>query len=490
MAMSFEQIPSNIRVPGVYAEVTNRLAQSAQSQNSRILVFGQRLSSGTVAEALPVLVTSKEQAIEYFGRGSMLALMFDTLFDNNAYTEKWAVALDDNSAGVAASGTLTVTGPATASGTINLYIGGVLVQAAVASGDVQNAIAAAINTAINANPDLPVTSTVATNVVTVTARHKGLVGNTIDIRLNYRGGLGGESTPAGINIAIVQLTGGTSNPSLNTAMAALPDEIFNYWVSPYTDAANLTALENELSDRWGPLRMLEGHAFLAYSGSVSDLNTLGNSRNCQFTSIMDASNNSPSAPHLWASALTGQVAYSATIDPARPFNTLELVGILPEPDEDKRSISERNTLLYDGISTHTVSRSGAVRIDRLITTYQLNSAGIPDASYLDANIPLTLSYIRQAVRMRISQKFPRHKLAQNGTRFGAGQAIVTPNIIRAEIIALAAELEEAALVQDLTDFKESLLVQINAADKTRVDVMMPPTLVRQFQIAAFQIAFK
>jgi len=493
MTISFNQIPNNIRVPGVYAEVTNQLAQSAQSQNTRILVIGQRLSTGTVTAGVPTLITTKEQAITSFGRGSMLANMFDTLFANNPYTEKWAVALDDNGAGAKAVGKVSITGPATAAGTINLYIGGVLVQCAVASGDAATAVATALAAAINAAHDLPVTAAVnGTNAyeVDVTYRHKGLVGNLLPMRLNYRGALGGETTPAGLIIAITQLANGTANPDIATAISALPDEIFNFWLMPYIDATNLIKLENELISRWGPMRMLEGHGFLASPGSVSELSTLGNSRNNEFSGIMDAALSSPTPSYLWAAAVCGQVAFAATNDPARPFNTLELVGVLPENDEDKRNITERNTLLYDGISTHTVSRSGAVRIDRLITTYQFNSAGVPDSSYLDANTPLTLSYLRQSIRARISQKFPRHKLAADGTRFGEGQAIVTPKILKAEIIAAAAEWEEAGLIQNIDDFKQNLIVEINANDKTRVDVMMPPTLVGQFQIAAFQIAFK
>ncbi|WP_227718400.1 phage tail sheath C-terminal domain-containing protein [Pasteurella multocida] len=35
----------------------------------------------------------------------------------------------------------------------------------------------------------------------------------------------------------------------------------------------------------------------------------------------------------------------------------------------------------------------------------------------------TLSYIRYAIRTRITQKYPRHKLANDGTRVAPGQAM-------------------------------------------------------------------
>lgn len=489
--VDFTQIPANLRAPGVYVEVTNILAQSGLSQlNTRILVVGQRLSTGTVAEGVPTLVTSKQQAVTFFGRGSMLANMFATLFDNNPFTEKWAVALDDDAAGTAASGTLTITGPATASGTINLYVDGVRVQCAVTSGDVQNTIATNLAAAINANEDLPVTANAATNVVTVTARNKGAVSNTIDMRLNYRGVQGGETTPSGVSIAIVQLTGGATNPDIATAINVLPDEIYNFWLVPYIDTTNLVAVYEELQSRWSALRQLDGFAMTAAKGSVSTLTTLGSNYNSQFLSILDAGFNSPTPPHIFASALVGQVAFSATNDPALPFNTLPLVDVLPSPPEDRRTISERNTLLFAGIATHKVLRDGTVVIDRLITTYQTNTADQPDASYLDANTLFNLSYIKQDYRDYMSTTFARFKLAQDGTIIAPGQLITTPSAVKGAIIGRFLLWQAAGLVQDLQSFKTQLTVTVNNSDPTRLDVLMPPTLISGLQLIATQLAFE
>lgn len=493
MAISFNQIPSNIRVPGTYAEVSNIRAQSGLSQlETRILVIGQRLSTGTVAAHVPTLVTSKAQAVTYFGQGSMIANMFDMLFDNNPYTEKWAVAVDDNGAGVKAAGKVSITGPSTAAGTISLYIGGVLVETSVASGDIATAVATAMIAAINANLDLPVTAAVnGSNAyeVDITYRHKGAVGNEIDLRLNYRGDLGGQSTPAGLALTITPMASGATNPTLTSAIAAIPEEVYDYWLTPYIDSTSLTAIETEMATRWGPLSMLEGHAFTAASDTVANLSTLGNSRNSQFSTIMDTSNDSPTPCYLWAAALCGQVAFAATIDPARPFNTLPLVGVKAPRPQNRRTLTEKNTLLYDGITTHKVTRSGAVQIERVITTYQLNDSDMADASYLEANTMFTLSYLRQTFRSRMTSKFPRQKLANDGTRFGAGQAIVTPKIVKAETIALGGEWEERGLVEDMAQFKADLIVERNAEDHTRVDVLLPPNLVNQLHILAAQIAF-
>jgi phage tail sheath gpL-like len=448
------------------------------------------LGTGTVPEGVPVLVASKAQAVNFFGRGSLLATMFDTLFDNNAYTEKWAVALDDNPAGVSAVGMITVTGNATVSGMVNLYLGGVLVQATLAAGDTASTIVAAIRLAINARGDLPVTATASDNTVRLLYRHKGLVGNYYDLRLNYRGVNGGEITPSGIKIELTPFVGGTANPDIATAIAALPEEIYDYWLIPYRDAAILDKIDTEMNSRNGGIRMLEGYTFAAAADTVGNLVTLGTGRNNQYFTLFDAGHNSPTPSYLTASALCGQVAFAAANDPARPFNTLKLVGVLAAPPEDRRSFTELNTLLYSGIATHKVASDGSVQVGRAISTYQKNPSGQVDASWLDANVALTLAYLRQTFRNRMTSKYARHKLADDGTRFGAGQAIVTPNVLMGEAIAIYGEWVELGLVQDMDTFKAETIFERNKNDRTRVDCMLAINLVGQFHILATQLAFK
>ncbi|WP_269090163.1 phage tail sheath C-terminal domain-containing protein [Photorhabdus laumondii] len=88
-----------------------------------------------------------------------------------------------------------------------------------------------------------------------------------------------------------------------------------------------------------------------------------------------------------------------------------------------------------------MAAGNVVQIERMITMYRENSFGDPDPSYLDVETIATLSYLRYSTRVRITQKYPRHKLANDGTPFSAGQAIVTPSVIRTELLALFTEHE-------------------------------------------------
>ena len=486
MAISFDLIPVNLRVPGIFVEFDNTQAvRGLPGIPYKILVIGQKLAAGTQPVEELVRVATADEAKGLFAEASMLHHMFEKLKKANLFTETWAIALDDNGAGVQATGTITFSGTATAAGTINFYIAGRRVQAAVASGDAATVVAAAVAAAITADTSLPVTAAETAAVVDITARHKGEIGNDIDLRMNYQG----EENPAGITAVIVAMASGATNPVLDNLIAAMGDEWFQVIAMPYTDATSLTALEAELSARWGPTRPIEGHAFAAKTGTQSGLGTFGDGRNSQHITVMGVQG-TVSPTYEWAASIAAVVGEHGQRDPARPFQTLELPGILAPKETDRFIQAERNLLLFDGISTFTVDAGGLVRIERLITMYKTNPSGTVDTSYLDVTTLLTLGFLRFSFRARFAQKFPRHKLADDGTTFGPGQAVVTPKIARGEALALFRDWEAVALVENFDQFKDQLIVERNANDPNRLDVLLPPDLVNQLRQTAAQVEFR
>jgi len=482
----FNSIPSNMRVPLAYIEFSNERAVSGTAEMPyKILVLGQKLAAGAAAAEVPVRVTSADHAEALFGRGSMLAAMFKALKANNRYTDTWSIPVVDAAAGVAATGTVTLGGLPTAAGTLNCYIAGSRVRVAVASAATPASIATALAAAINADTSLPVTAAAADAVVTLTARHKGEIGNGIDVRVNY---YQGEVLPAGLTAAVVAMAAGAGNPDLANAIAAMGDEWYQAIIMPYTDAANLAILEAELDDRWNGVRQIEGFAWAAYRGNHAATGTFGGGRNSKHVSYM-GTNISPMPPYLWAAAYGAQAAAALINDPARPLQTLVLAGILPPAESVRWKLEERNLHLYDGVATHYVDAGGLVRIEREVTSYQKNAFGVEDPSYLDATTPATLGYLRYSLRARVTQKYPRHKLADDGTNFGPGQAIVTPSTLRAEFIALAKEWEQAGLVENIDQYKADMIVERDPNNPNRVNFLAPPDLVNQLRVFAAQMQF-
>lgn len=489
MTISFNAIPNSNRVPFIAAEFDNSRASQGPAQLAyRVLLMGAKLAAGTGTANTAVKATSADQVLTLAGRGSQLHRMAKRYFENNTQTETWVLPVDDAGGGTQGTKTITLSGTATASGTLSVYIGGDLVSVGVASGDAAAAVATALNAAVNANLDLPVTSGVATATVTLTARNRGTCGNDLDVRLNYQDG---EKTPAGLTAVVATGVTGATNPTLTTAIANMGDNWFHIVIHPWTDATSLTAIETEMARRFGPMVMLDGVAITSAAGTQSALGTLGDARNSQHSCIVAQPGKNPVTPPAEFAAMVGAtVAKYAAIDPARPLQTLALSGAKPPVEADRFTFSERNLELYDGISTTKVAAGGVVQIERLVTTYQTNAAGAADTSYLDVSTMLTLMYLRYSFRTQLQNRYPRHKLGSDGARFGAGQAVITPKLAKAEALAWFRQMEDLGLVEGFDQFKTDLVVERNASDPNRLDILLPPDLINQFIYGAVKVQFR
>ena len=491
MTVPFSNIPSNLRVPLFYAEVDNSQANSG-AQTQRTLIIGQITSTGNGVVTVPVLGQGVSDAQAKGGLGSMLALMTAAYKKSDNFGEVWFLPLEDAEGSVAASGSLLVAGTPSGTGVISLYIAGQLLSFAVATAEPAADIASGLVALVNSSSNLPVTATATDATVKFTAKNKGATGNDIDVRLNYLGTAGGEVTPAGLTLTVTAMAAGATNPVLDAALASLGDEAFDFIVSPYTDTASLNALKNLLNDktgRWSYASQIYGHIFAAQRGTLATLATAGNARNHQHESIMGFYD-SPSPAWIWASDVAGPAAVALRADPGPPLPTFTLSPVLAPPAPSRFDLGERNTLLWDGISTFTVASDGTVAIENLITTYQKNGFGAADDSYLQVETLFLLMYVLRAQRSLVTSKYARVKLAADGTRFAPGSAIVTPKIIKADLIAQYGAMEYDGFVQDAKAFAKELIVEKNRANPNRVDVLWPGTLINQLRIFALLAQFR
>ncbi len=484
--ITFNSILADIRTPGQYIEFDGSKALKGLAALPHVaLIVAPRLTTGTVAAATPFQITSGPQAELAFGRGSIGSFMAKAFKKANPYTEVWGIGVADNGAGVAASGVLTFTGTSTAAGTLCAYIGGTRIPVAIPSGT-SAAAALLLLIAEMANYELPVTGVDGTgDTIDLTARNTGTTGNDIDVRFNYADG---EVFPTGLSATVsTPMASGATNGSISGAITAMGDVQYHTIVSAWALDADLDLFEAELLDRWGPMEQKAGHLFTAAKGSQGTMTTAGNARN-SFNSTLMGSALSPTPSFVWA-AVTGALdAMQCSIDPSRPRTGLELVGCLPPAKASILTRAERNILLTDGVSTFTVDAAGKCHIERLITTYQ-TTASIADVTYLDIMTPRLLDALRYTQRARIALKFPRHKLADDDTLIPPGQAIVQPKSIKSELIALAGEWREAGWVEGIDDYIESLIVERNASDRNRIDVLQSPDLINAFFVFAGNMQF-
>ncbi|MBD2781953.1 phage tail sheath subtilisin-like domain-containing protein [Xenorhabdus szentirmaii] len=485
MAIPFSRIPNNLRTPLFFVEFDNSMANSATA-TQRSLILGQMLDTASAKPDIPMRISSAEQAASQFGHGSLLHGMTAAYLANDSAAELWVLPLKDSEGQLAARGVIEITAMPTYSGVISLYLAGQRVQMAVMATDKPAQVAEALASVINRKVALPVTAAATNSTVTLFAKNKGAHGNGIDISLNYRGQAGGEVTPTGMALRITPMTGGAGAPELKDGLANLNDRAFDFIVNPYTDTTSLDEVKAFLSDtggRWSWEQQLYGHAFSVISGTYGELADRGEKRNNQHETLLGVTK-SPTPDYMWAAAMTGAVAPSLRNDPGRPLQTLPVAGILSPTAENQLDLTDRNNLLHSGISTFTVADDGAVQIENLISTYQKNPYGDNDDSYLQIETLFLLMYVSRYIRTQITSKLGRMKLAQNGTRFAPGSAIVTPNIVRAELIAQYKTLEYNGYVQDGKAFADGVKVEINAQNPNRLDVLWTGTLINQLRVFA------
>lgn len=483
-------IPTSWKLPLFWASVDGSQA-GFLTENEPAILVGQYNATGSNAGTIPdgvnvpVPVGSPALGDLYFGAGSMLARMIRAFFAVNTNQLLYVLPVADPSAGVKAAGSILVTGTPTASGVLSIYIAGQLVQISVASTDTVSSIATNLAAAINANAQLPVVATVAAATVTLTCNWKGLTGNDITIIPNYLGSRGGQLMPAGVGLTITAMTSGAGEPVFTPAIAAIQMLEFDYCGMPYTDTASMASWNTEYGfgagGRWNYQRQQYGQIWNAFRDDYADALTWGMGNNSPVMSTMAIEPLVPSPVWEVCAAYCGAAALGFSDDPARPLQTLELLGILPATLQNRFSQAEQNNLASSGLAVQGVDPAGNMMILVEQTQYQLNSFGQADSAFGLATVLSTLAELLRRMKSAVTTKWPRVKLVPDGTKLGPGQAAVTPSSIKAELISEYNQAIFDGLVSDQADFANNLQVEIDDENPNRIDVLWPPYLAGQLR---------
>jgi phage tail sheath gpL-like len=502
MPISFANIPANIKVPLYWVEVDPSMA-GLPNINLRALMVGIMTSDGNATHDVPIPIGSQAQADQAFGPGSELSRMFQAYYSNNFANEVWGLPMAEPTGGSAATGEITITAAPTSAGTLWLYIAGSLVNninimTTDTVDDIATAITDQINNAyLNGDPALPVSAAAAAGVVTLTSLFKGVNANEITVSLNYYGALGGQQTPVGLGITLPAggvLAGGVGVPDFTVGISNIQKQQFEYVAMPYSDTNSLFAWDQEYgftdSGRWGWQRQQFGHIFCAKRGTYSNLILFGETLNSGVESIMAMETTCPSPMFEVAAAYAAKAQRALVNDPARPLQTLSLNNIKAAPLQDRFDFPELNSLALTGMAIQEIGSDNQPMILREQTTYQLNLYGQSDDAYELVTTLATLAKLLRNQKQAITSKFPRSKLADDGTKFGPGQAIVTPGIIKAELVSEYQLDMWNGLVENLSAFKTNLMVERDPNDPNRVNVLYPPDLINQLRIFACLAQFR
>ncbi|MCF7545829.1 phage tail sheath subtilisin-like domain-containing protein, partial [Pseudomonas petrae] len=332
----------------------------------------------------------------------------------------------------------------------------------------------------------------AAGVVTLTAKWLGDSGNDISLVLNRLGKSNGEFTPAGLTVVVAAMASGAGTPDATAALAALGDAAFEFICVPWADTTTLDAWKVAMGDasgRWSWAKQLYGHVYGALRGTLGSLVAAGQLRNDQHATIFGFETGVPQPFWRVAAAAAARQAVFISADASRPTQTGALVGIDPAAEGTRFTLTEFNSLLQYGVAT-LFYEGGYVRIQRAITTYQKNAYGQADDSYLDSETMHQSAYIVRRLKSIITSKYGRHKLANDGTQFGDGQPIVTPNVIKGELISEYGNLERDGHVENAALFAQYLIVERDSNNPSRVNVLYPPDYVNGLRIFALLNQFR
>jgi phage tail sheath gpL-like len=500
MVVAFNAIPGGLRVPLFYAEFNS--AGSPFAGYSRQVLVGHKLAGGIAASGMLINIGGSDPRL-LFGNGSMLCDMALYAREMDPVGELYALVVAEPGAAAAATGTVVFSGTATSSGTLARWVAGELVTIPYAVGDTAAALAARFAAAVNAGYVkfnkavlFPVTTSVATGTVTLTARHGGTIGNAIRIDADLETGY---SDPAGITItAAAALTGGTGDVDFAAALALLGSAPAEWIAGPFATTTQLNAVRSFLADtgsgRWAPLQQLHGHYTTVKDDTLANLTSFGNGRNDRHATIVGV-RNAPHPPWCWAAAVNGALGFSKNlgrplseaVEIARPLQTIVLSGLRgPKAETDRWSVPDRQSLYTNGIGACYVRGDGQVALDRLVTTEQTNAFGQPDATFLDVETLAQSAYVGRYMRNVVETTFPRHVLKDENPR--KLQGVVTPKDARDVIIHAYAQLcDEAGICEGKDRFAKDVIVE-RSSDPNRLNAYLPVDTANQLRVFAANIA--
>ena len=225
--IDFDNIPTSLRKPGVYTEYNSRNAVSTLPTNEQNVLIVAPMLNATKAFSAPTPIYSDVDAKNTFGAGSWAHLMARIAIQNNAMIRLTVIGLKDSDSGVAATGTITLTGTASNAGVLKVIIGGLDYAVTIAKSETAANIAARLNAVINAGEYCPVSATVNEGTVTLTAKCKGEIGNEISVNATL------SANDMAVNVSA--LANGAENADLAAALASVAGQHYHVIISPFAD---------------------------------------------------------------------------------------------------------------------------------------------------------------------------------------------------------------------------------------------------------------
>ena len=457
--MIVTSVPASKRRPNAYSEYKFVPAgQQLVPLPLRVVAVGVGSAAGTAAIETPVQVFDEDDADTKAGRGSDLALMLRKMFEQSALQgaspEIWAVRIAAP-AGVAAANTITVTGPATASGTLTIRVAGRPINVGVSTGDAAATIASAIKAQLDTlagEGSLPGTAGVAGAVVTLTHPHAGVTGNDVVLAT--------ESPVAGVGIAYAQSVAGTGVVDITAAIDSLYDKQYDGIAIANHAAADIADLTAHLAAAWGYSQQKPRHFFVGERGSLGTALALATAANDKGVIVLNAEGTGSTPGEVAAAGVLSWFAYE---EPNINMDGQKLALYAPIASLAYTD-SEIESALAGGVTPLVPTADGFLQIERLTTT-ATTIGGQPSEVLREPANSRTAAYMGRQIAARFASEFRRETLVTDPV-----EGLSVLDRIRDMVISVQRAAESLGYIRDVDEFLDQVLVEeaINAPGRVNV----------------------
>ncbi len=480
--------PSNPR-PGLSLTVALlRGASSPGAQGLRAVIISPPATvGGDLAVNTPRTVYSKEDVELASGR-SLAYLAMQTLLAN------YPAALVDlvlctESAGVAATGSLTFSGTPTSNCWWRVWVQGVPVDVYWNVGETTTQARDNNFPLLNQKgADIfAIASAGGAGVIALAARSKGTAGNDVRLRVQQLAGTGGVLTPSGAT-----LTGGTGEVDMTSALASLAQE-YDFILpcvsnvdaqasggsnNPARVAAHIDAFKDGFNGRLQ-------QAVYGSSGSIASAKVGAIARNHTNLEHYLSVNDESLPCELAAAELGDRMRRRARESNAnRVLQPLKRVRGSADKNADQPSDPEVKDALNNGVTLQGYAANGDPIVLRSVTTHSQDTLGNPDKRCFDVNEVDALYDYAKDIRTLLPQEFMspdgQVKVAKDRKEGDdpLPKGVVEERDVKATVIRRTLDYWYPQGVIDGVKFQAAVdagevIVEVNGSDENQVDIFIP-----------------
>lgn len=472
------------RVTGVGVEFKNFNTGNVQMLPQRLAVIGVGNHGVTYTTEKYECKGNASEIGEKYGYGSPLylaALQLFPLVGKGAGFPVTFYPLAEDSDAVQATGKIEITGTAAEAGSAVIVVGGQKATIVIASGNTKAEISAKIKDAIDGVLAMPVTVAVSDDVVTLTSKAAGEVGNLIKTRV--------ECSVGGLTFSVTQLVGGVKDPNVTPALNKI-GEIWETAILPCFDYKNtdrLDVIKLYGENRWEDL---EKKSILCYWGCTDDYATrtaVTDARATDYINVLLPSVGSSELPYAVAAKyLVNDILTVANDNPAQGYKG-KAEGLEAGDDSVQENYNTRNASVGKGSSTN-IKSGNVAELSDVVTMYHPASEGkYPSRRYVVDMIKL-MNIIYNVRLIMEADELKGAPLVEDET-VTSNKAAIQPKTVKTWFLNLAKSLADKAIIQDLETTKAGLKVSIDSENPKRLNVTFPVKLSGNVEVSSTDIYF-